>query len=94
MSHLVDEDIFMRFSKQINYKDKMRKRKNERENTYSGKIENLNNEKFEKIKREAFFSINTESVNLKPGVVKNIFDHKLEEDKEEEEAEEEKEEEE
>lgn len=47
-------------------------KKKNREDQYSGKVENIINEKFETLKREASFNINPSYVT-KPGVVKNIF---------------------
>lgn len=66
MSHLVNPAIYDKFDKQISYRERQRKRKNEREESYAGKVESIQNEKFEKIKQEAMHAVNTESVFLKP----------------------------
>lgn len=50
MSHLVNPAIYDKFDKQISYRERQRKRKNEREESYAGKVEAIQNEKFEKIK--------------------------------------------
>ena len=50
MSNLVNPSIYDKFDKQISYRERQRKRKTEREESYAGKVESLQNEKFEKIK--------------------------------------------
>jgi hypothetical protein len=40
----------------------------EKEDNYSGKVEDFNNEKFEILKREAIVSVNTINAFTKPGV--------------------------
>lgn len=74
MSDLVSDAVYRDFEKQLAYRERHRKRKQEREDNYHGKVENIQNEKFEQIKRQAINSINTESVFLKPGVVRNYVD--------------------
>jgi hypothetical protein len=46
-------------------------RKQKIEETYADKVENFQHEKFEKIKKEAINYVNTDSVFLKPGVIRN-----------------------
>ena len=53
MSSLVSEAVYRDFDKQVSYREKQRKRKQEKEDTYSGKVENIQNEKFEQIKKQA-----------------------------------------
>ena len=47
----------------------MRKQRNEE--SYADKVETIQNEKFEQIKKQAINYVNTESVFLKPGVIRN-----------------------
>lgn len=82
MSNLVSEAVYRDFEKQIAYRERHRKRKQEREDNYAGKVENIQNEKFEQIKRQAINAVNTESVFLQPGVVRNYL-HRNSEDREE-----------
>ena len=46
-------------------------RKQRLEDNYANKVENIQNEKFEQIKLQAINYVNTDSVFLKPGVVRN-----------------------
>lgn len=89
MSNLVSDQVYSQFEKQIAYRERHRKRKLEREETYAGKVESIQNEKFEQIKRQAINLVNTESLFLMPGVVRNQAhrpsQETLEEEKEEEE---------
>ena len=71
MSNLVSDQVYSQFEKQIAYRERHRKRKLEREENYAGKVESIQNEKFEQIKRQAINSVNTESLFLVPGVVRN-----------------------
>lgn len=71
MSPFVSGAVYRDFEKQIAYRERHRKRKQEREENYAGKVENIQNEKFEQIKREAINSINTNSAFVKPGVVRH-----------------------
>ena len=73
MSHLVNPSIYDKFDKQISYRERQRKRKTEREESYAGKVESIQNEKFEKIKQEAIHAVNTESVLLKPQAIRHLF---------------------
>ena len=51
MSALVSDSVYRDFEKQLAYRERHRKRKFEREENYSGKVETFQNEKFEQIKR-------------------------------------------
>ena len=73
MSNLVNPSIYDKFDKQISYRERQRKRKTEREESYAGKVESIQNEKFEKIKQEAIHAVNTESVFLKPQAIRHLF---------------------
>lgn len=73
MSSVVTEAVYHKFDKQISYRERLRKRRNEREESYAGKVETIQNEKFEKIKKEAMHAINTESVFLKPQAIRHMF---------------------
>ena len=81
-SPLVSDHVYRDFERQISYRERHRKRKQEREDHYSGKVDALQHEKFEQIKRQAINFVNTDSVFLKPGVVKN-YNPDEEESKEE-----------
>jgi hypothetical protein len=73
MRSLVPESVFAKFEKQIAFREKRRKTRLEREEQYAGKVETLQNDKFEQIKLQAINSVNTDSVNLRPGVVVNTM---------------------
>lgn len=73
MSSLVSPSVFREFEKQINYRERHRQRKKEKEDVYAGNVDTIQEAKFEKIKREAVNLVNTQAYNLKPGVVRNVF---------------------
>ena len=52
-------------------------------------MDTINHEKFEQIKRDAVFSVNLDSVYLKPAGIKNYFFKETQEDEEEKKEEEE-----
>lgn len=85
MSNLVSDQTYGKFEKQIAYRERHRKRKLEREENYAGKVESIQNEKFEQIKRQAINSVNTESLFLVPGVVRNYRPRESSDAQEEEE---------
>jgi len=66
---IVSQSVYSKYEKLIASRDKQRKRKQEREESYAGKVEKLIDEKFEKIKRDAIHAVNTESVFLKPQAI-------------------------
>jgi len=47
---IVSNAIYDKFEKQISYREKQRKRRLEKEEQYAGKVETLQNDKFEQIK--------------------------------------------
>ncbi|CDW89218.1 zinc c3hc4 type family protein [Stylonychia lemnae] len=88
MSSLVSESIYREFEKDISYRERHRKRKQQREEKYAGKVERIQEEKFEQIKRQAINSVNTESFFLVPGVVRN-YEPRSSQDEESKQSEEE-----
>lgn len=80
---LVSHQIYQKFEKVITSRDKQRKRRHEREETYAGKVERLQDEKFEKIKRDAIHAVNTDSVFLKPQAINHAVKRDQEEEKKE-----------
>jgi hypothetical protein len=81
---LVSPEVLSKFEKLLANRDRQRKRRNEREENYAGKVEKLNDEKFEKIKRDAIHAVNTESVFLKPKAISHaVRSNEVEETKKE-----------
>eukprot|EP00347_Sterkiella_histriomuscorum_P022185 403331374 len=79
LSNLVSDQVYRQFNKEISYRERHRKRKLEHEEKYAGKIDQIQNEKFEQIKRQVINSVNTESHFLVPGVVRN-YQHRESQD--------------
>jgi hypothetical protein len=71
MTPLVSDSVYKEFEKQLGYRERQRKRKREKEDQYAGKVERLQDEKFEMIKKQAINSVNTAAHWLVPGVVRN-----------------------
>lgn len=71
MTPLVSESVYKEFEKQLAYRERQRKRKREKEDHYAGKVEKIQDEKFEIIKKQAMNHVNTASHWLVPGVVRN-----------------------
>ena len=80
MQGLATDAVRKQFERQVAQRDKQRQKRAEREDTYQGKVEEIEKERFEKIKMEAILTINTDSVNLKPGAIINAL-YKKEESK-------------
>mmetsp|Transcript_742 Transcript_742/g.800 ORF Transcript_742/g.800 Transcript_742/m.800 type:complete len:157 (+) Transcript_742:182-652(+) len=92
MSKLVSKWVEKDFERQIGYREKMRKKKMEREENYAGKIENFYNDKFEKEKMEAMSqNVMVNSYKENPQVFKHIFYSGGNEEEEEEEGKDEEE---
>lgn len=47
MMPLVSESVYKQFEKQVSYRERQRKRRVEREEQYAGKVETIQNDKFE-----------------------------------------------
>jgi hypothetical protein len=74
----------------VSYRERQRKRRREKEEQYAGKVETIQNDKFEQIKQQAINCINTDSVFLKPAcIVNTLFKAQTSEEPEEETKEEE-----
>ena len=84
MGPIVDDQVYRNFEKQLYQREKQRKRKQTKEESYAGNIDDFYKEKFEKIKRDANFALNTDSVHLRPGVVRNAYFEALKPSSEEE----------
>lgn len=69
LESIVSDAVYSKFEKLITSRNKHRKRKQEREESYAGKVQGIIDEKFEKIKRDAIHAVNTESVFLKPKAI-------------------------
>ena len=71
---IVSESIYRQFEKQISYRERLRKRKREREESYAGKVETIQNDKFEMIKLDAIYNVDTtQSALLKPRAIRNTL---------------------
>ena len=73
---LISYNVIRRFEKELSYREKLRKKKKEREKSYNDNIEIENMNKFEEMKLQSMQALVEESFinsSMKPRVVKNIM---------------------